>query len=606
MRRSPRAHYVGHNAVTRVPSRYVYLDTEARRTFEAHREVQTFRLAVAAFDCKRRDKNQWREREWIETTEPEALWRWIGERCARRARTVLVAHNLAYDLRIADAFTILPALGWTFKAGRVDGGQTWFIFTNEGRTLCMVDTMSWVPTALDRLGAAIGVPKLPLPADDDTEAEWFARCRRDVEILADVWRRLMRWVVTDDLGNWKLSGAGQSWAAFRHRFMRHDLLVHECDDARDAERAAAMTGRCEAWRHGELDGGPWTEYDFTTAYARIGAECAVPIRLCGEMSRPNLVTIYAPVEGRTVLALVTVTTDVPTLATRTNQGIVWPVGTFETYAWLNELTEAIAYDARVTVQRAWVYRTAPALEGFCSWVLDGIEGRRADVDPVVRVALKHWSRALIGRTAAQWSSWAPWGVSPNADVALSDAYYREGDERFELLQLGHQLIRRTGAPDNPDAMVSIMSWVMAEARVRLWRAMMVAGIETLAYCDTDSLIVDPRGAERLERAALPGLRVKGQWSDLRVLGPRQIIPGGQLRAAGVPRGAVPAEGDVWVAGTWSGLSTSLRTGETASVEIAARRYQLHGTDNRRIHHQDGSTSAVSADAFAAVSARIPA
>ena len=37
------------------------------------------------------------------------LWEWIDQRCQKRARTVLVAHNLAYDLRISDAFGWLPA-----------------------------------------------------------------------------------------------------------------------------------------------------------------------------------------------------------------------------------------------------------------------------------------------------------------------------------------------------------------------------------------------------------------------------------------------------------------------------------------------------------------
>lgn len=590
VRRSPRAHYVAHNAVTRVPSRFVYLDTEAFRHVDGRRETQTFRLAVAAYDAKHKHRDAWRDREWFDATDPAALWEWVTGKCARRTRTVLVAHNLAYDLRIADAFVQLPALGWVFKAGRVDDGQAWFVWTNEGRTIAMVDTLSWVPIALERLGELVGVSKLPLPTQDDDHATWLARCRRDVEILADVWRRLMDWLVQDDLGNWRLSGAGQSWAAFRHRFMYHPLLVHECDDAREAERHAAHTGRCEAWQHGELKAGPYTEYDFTTAYARIGAECEVPTRLAGELTHPTFDSVMRAARTRAVLCDVDVATDTPALPCRTDDGIVWPAGTFRTVVWSNELAIALEAGARVSVRRAWVYRTAPALRSFCQWVLDGIDGTRPDVDPVVRVALKHWSRALIGRTAAQWSRWQLFGRSPVADVALGPAYHRDTDDHFELLQLGTQLIRRTGAPENPDAMVAVMSWVMAEARVRLWRAMHVAGIENLAYMDTDSLIVTEAGAQRLDAAQIDGLRVKGRWADLRILGPRQIVPGGHLRAAGIPKGAVQVGATTWVAGTWSGLATSLRSGHPADVEVATRRYELKGTDRRRVHNADGTTS----------------
>lgn len=587
-----RPHYVKHNAVTRVPRSYIYLDTEAHRTVGPRRELQTFRLATAAYDTKRHHGDGWKDREWFRSTSPDGLWRWIDSKCRTKARTVLVAHNLAYDLRISKAFELLPALGWSFRAGRVDDGQAWMMFRNAGRTLFMVDTLSWVPTSLEALGELVGLAKVPLPDWEDDDAAWFARCDRDVEILAEVWRRLMAWVEVDDLGNWKPSGAGQSWGAFRHRFMAYPLLVHADDDARAAERHAAHTGRCEAWRVGKLTGGPYTEWDFTTAYARIGAECDLPVQLCGEVVRPDLATMLDAPANRAYLIECSVTTDVPTVPRRGDTGISWPVGTFATTLWSSEVALAVAAGAHVDVSRAWVYRCAPALAPFCTWVLDGLEGRRGVVDPVVRVALKHWSRAIIGRTAAQWSRWEPWGTAPHADVALAKVTDVGAGEDYQLLQLGHQWIRQVGAPDNPDAMVAIMSWVMAESRVRLWDAMQRAGIENVVYVDTDSLIVSERGSARLASAEISGLRIKGRWADLEVLGPRQLIPGARLRAAGVPRGAVRIGTDTWEAEVWSGLRRSIREGTPSAVAVERRTFRLRGTDNRRIHHKDGSTSPV--------------
>lgn len=591
MRQSGRAHYVAHNAVTRVPRSYIYLDTEAHRTVIGRQETQTFRLAVAAYDTIRKDREGWKDRAWGQFVDVASLWGWVTAHCRRKARTVLVAHNLGYDLRIADAFTHLPALGWTFVAGNVGAGTCWFMFRNGDRTLCCVDSMSWVPTGLEKLGVLCGISKLDLPDEDDDEVAWFARCTRDVEILADVWRRLMAWVECDDLGNWKLSGAGQSWAAFRHRFMEHRLLVHEDDDARAAERAAAHTGRCEAWQHGKLTGGPYAEWDFTTAYAIIGRDCDVPVKLCGEMHAPTLAKVLDASRTRAVLCEVEVTTDEPVLPNRSEAGIRWPVGRVVTTCWDNELALAIRHGGRVHVVRAWIYRRAPALSGFCSWVLDGLDGTRADVDPVVQLALKHWSRALIGRTAAQWSRWEPWGEAPSADVMLSTCRDVPADETYALLQLGTQIIRQSAKPDNPDAMVAIMSWVMAESRVRLWKAMQVSGLSNVAYVDTDSLIVNSVGTTNLARAKIPGLRIKGEWTDLEILGPRQIIPGHQLRAAGVPVGAVRVADRAWEAGVWSGLASGLSRGSHDAVQVTHRRFELRGTDNRRRHLPKGLTEA---------------
>lgn len=592
MRRTPRAHYVPHNATTRVPRSFVYLDTEAYREHSGTTELQTFRLAVAAHDAKRHDGNGWKERDWHRATNPVDLWDWITQRCHPKARTVLVAHNLAYDLRISDAFTQLPALGWRCAFVRLDGAQAMAIWRQEGRTLTMVDSLSWIPVALEKVGQALGVPKLDLPAEDAPAAEWWDRCVRDVEILAETWRRLMAWIVTDDLGNWKPTGAGQSWAAFRHRFKVHDLLVHEDDDARAAERASTMTGRTEAWRWGKLDQGPFVEWDFETAYCRIGAECEVPTQLCGEIVRPSAAKVALAATDHAVLIECEVFTDTPTLPYRGDDGISWPVGGFTTTVWDHELEGAIERGAQVHYVRAWVYRQAPALAAFCSWVLDGLAGNGPGGDPIVRLALKHWSRSLIGRTAAQWSKWDLIGESPESGVGLGPAFDSAGGETFRLLQVGHDLLRARDYQENPDAMVSIMAWVMAEARVRLWTAMETAGLDNVVYVDTDSVIVTPEGDRRLSQARLSGLRIKSVYDSLEVLGPRQIVPGGRLRASGVPSSSVKVGPDTWEGQVWSGLGTSLGAGELDSVRVALRRFRLRGTDRRRVHLDDGRTRAV--------------
>lgn len=588
-RRSTRAHWVAPNHQTRVPRAFVYLDTEARREVSGRRETQTFRLGVAAFDAKRKDATGWRERLWCRSTDTAELWGWITDRCRRKARTVLVAHNLAYDLRISNAFVELPALGFVFIAGRVDDGQAWFVWRRGDQTLTCVDSTSWCPVPLATLGTAVGIEKLDLPDWEDDDDAWFARCTRDVEILAESWRRLMYWVENDDLGNWKLSGAGQSWAAFRHRFMSHRLLVHEDDDARAAERAASHTGRCEAWQHGRLTDGPYTEWDFTTAYAVIGRDCSVPVKLAGELARPTLERVLAPGHERCALVECTITTDVPVCPVRTGTGIRWPVGTFTTTLWSHELQLAVGHGARVAVERAWIYRSAPALRDFCKWVLTGLDGTRGPVDPVVRVALKHWSRALIGRTAARWSRWEVVGRREQVDVSLGQVYELDTDEHYAMMQLGNQLIRQRGAPDNPHAMGAILSWVMAESRVRIWAVMQAAGLSNVAYVDTDSVIVNSTGSSALASAAFPGLRVKGEWETIEIRGPRQIIPGTTLRAAGVPKAATRTGEDTWEAPVWSGLARSLSSGQHASVEVARRTFHLPGLDKRRKHLSGGRT-----------------
>ena len=279
MKQGPPAHLVRRNHVTRVPRTFIYLDAEAHQHVDRGAKVQTFRCAVTAIDRRYHHRDAWAPRLFAEHRSTAELWQWVDRQAKAKARTVVVAHNLGYDLRVTRALTELPALGWELRMIRLDGGHAWATLRKGERTLVLCDSLSWVPTALEKLAPMVGLQKCKLPAWADSDEAWFERCRTDVEILAEVWQRLMSWVSDDDLGNFRPTGAGQSWSAFRHRFMEHELLAHDDEEARAAERRSAYTGRCEAWRHGRMVGSPFAEHDFTTAYAIVGRDCAVPVRL---------------------------------------------------------------------------------------------------------------------------------------------------------------------------------------------------------------------------------------------------------------------------------------------------------------------------------------
>jgi hypothetical protein len=589
-RTTRRGHYVEHNAVTRVPRAFIYLDTEAYEHDDGRSKVQTFRLAVAAIDRRYHHKDGWRDREWGTFRSTDDLLDWIDAACHAKARTILVCHNLAYDLRISDGIAGLTVRGWKLTGIRLESAQAWASWKRGTRTLVMVDSLSWVNVSLARVGEMLGLAKLDLPAWDDTDDAWVQRCTRDVEILAAMYRRLIDWVRAEDLGNWKATGAGQSWAAFRHRFMSHRVLVHEDADARLAEREAGWTGRCEAWRWGRQLGGPFTEWDYSAAYARIGAECKVPTRLLGEVSGGTLFRLDQGTGHNAVLCRVDVSTDVPTVPCRIGKRIAWPVGTFQTTLWDTEIALAREHGATVTPTRGWVYERTPALAEFCTWCLSILDAPEGEFDPIVRAAVKHWSRALIGRFGSRYSKWIEYGRVPWDDITLGYACDPDTDEVYQLMQLGGQLLRHTAEEDSASAVPSVMTWVMAECRARLWRSAVVAGLDHVRYLDTDSLIVDRHGNEALGLTALPGFRVKSRWQNVEILGPRQLILQGELRASGVPRDAHRVDATTWEGDVWNGLAQSIAHGESSSVRITPRRVRMVGNDPRRRHDPDGRTS----------------
>lgn len=584
------AHWIKHNLSTRLPRRHVVLDTEAHRQPTRDGERQTFRLAVAAFDHQRKAGEDWQPTQLERFRSPAALWDWIDGCTEKGRRLIVVAHNLAYDLRIADAFNHLPRLGYRIDMIRLDGGSAWCSWRSEDRTICCVDTVSWFGTSLDRIAATLGMTRPALPADADDDETWFERCTADVRVLQRAWREVLTWIEDDDLGNWKPTGAGQGWAAFRHRHMTHRILHHGIPKVAAAEREAAWAGRCEAWRWGRLPTGQWSEWDFTAAYAHVCRDRALPTKLVGHLGPARATRALGSSNDGEALLRCRITTAMPTAPARGPHGICWPVGSWEAWLWDIEARQVIAHGGRVEVLEGWRYETTPALAQWARWCLGVLEQNPRGVEGLRRLVVKGWSRTVVGRFGSRWSSWSDEGEAHGADVALRVLDGPAMPAPRRMMMVGGRAIVEGESRDAEDGNVAVMSFVMAVCRVNLWGAMTVAGFGNLAYVDTDSVLVNDAGSARLEAAGIDGLRVKSAWHGVEVYGPRQLVLRGQLRAAGIPRSAVPVGPRSWSATIWRSLPASLRQGEADAVVLRDRQFTLHGTDHRRQHLSGGVTA----------------
>lgn len=584
------AHWITPNERTIVPRNYVTLDTESRIERRGRRERQTFRCASTAWDRQSTKTGRWMETVWRDYDSPAELWREVDGYVRTGERMVIVSHNAPYDIRISDALTQLALLDWQLEAITLQGRGAWAAWRRGKQRIVWVDSLSWLPHSLAKIGDAIGLKKRPLPAGDDCDDAWRDRCRDDVAILRDAWLRIVRWLIAGGHGNWRPTGAGQAWQSYRHNHYTDRILIHDDDGARVAERRAAWTGRAEAWRHGRLNRGPYSEYDFSAAYARIALTHEVPARLIGEHAVYNGRRHSLPTRGVAALCECTVTTDAPTVPTLLDGRVVWPVGTFDTTLWSNELGLALDHGARVTVHREWLYRTAPALRKWAEWVLSIVDAPHGSVDPIIRMVAKHWSRALIGRFGSRYSTWELFGESPTDDVALGWCNGLHDDGPRRMLHVGGRALIASGEVEGRDAAPQVMGWVMAQARVNLWHTMQLAGIEHVVYVDTDSVIVDADGAARLDAAQIPGLVCKARWPRIEVIGTRRLVLDGELRAAGVPRNAVRTGERSWTGEAFSQLASSLASGDVAAVNVVERTVRLRERDVRRRQIEGGWTA----------------
>lgn len=582
------------NETTRLPRRHVIFDTEARIERLGRGHEQTWRLGVAQFATGVKNGKTKRHEKAYAT--PTDLWEDIVAFADRDGRTIVWSHNIAYDARISDVFRILPSLGWRLVAHNITSRNTWLEWRRERSTILMIDSMSVFNTTLAQIGKWFGIGKIQMSLDCDSDTAWRDRCHGDVQILSHAVLAYLSWLESEDMGNWQVTGAGQSWATFRHKFLTHKMVAHDDEEALKVERRALWAGRCEAYWKGEINAQTVHEWDFTNAYATIARDYPVPVRLLGPMPRNYDWHRIIQSAHSALLAEVRIHTEMPCVPTQWEGRILWPVGVFTTTLWDPEIKAAIASGARVEIIRGWLYRKNPALKEWGTFLLD----RLAQPDDVVpawqKAVLKHHGRALIGRMSMTYNQWDEFGTAPDSCVKRMRMWDESEDREYDLMQVGNTVWQDNGRVEWSQSMPMVTGYVQSIARVKIWDVLNALPERVALYVDTDSILVTQQhlaAVDAVARTIADGqLRLKRSWDGFAIYGPRQIVTGYQVRVSGVPRAAEHVARGRYDGEVWDGLATSIRGGRADRVVTRDRTWHITGVDRRRSGEAPGWTEAI--------------
>ena len=570
---------IPHNKQCRTPKRFVALSCESKAEVRGTGFVRTFKSATAIF-ASRNDAGIWSAPLKLVFDDPETLWEEITDFTRVRARTWLCGWKLGDELRIAQAFKYLRA--WTVNPDVIISDTTLSVGWHDDakRSLLTVDLLSYLPADLSKLRSLTAT---------FSDADAIYRAFLDLVCLQHDF----------DLGNFSRTGASNASNMFRHTSMQERIHIHDDNAALAAEQSSVFTGRTEAWRHGtfrHLD-----EWDLPLAYARVGLDTALPVRLLGLRTGGG--------SGRratSFLGFAHVRSEVPVLPYRAggclgqpegaSSAITWPVGDFAGWYWGEELELAAAHGATYEIERAYEYATAPVLRDWAKWII--VSQTADDLTGVQQLAAKHWARALIGKMGSRVPQWTSDATFEGTELELS----KEVDDRYgigERLTIGGRSLVSFKKAYGDNAFPALMSRVVSECRMRLWQLMCVAGLDHVAYVDTDSLFTTREGSARLgaymESGAGWGVRVKHHHYKVTIHGPRQLIERDGPRVSGLPKAAVRSrESERYMAQMTEGFKQGAGSGHAREVVSTERTFKLKPSDKRRLHNDDGTTEARSA------------
>lgn len=588
-------HLLHSQKTSRVPRRFVFIDTESHRATRDGIETQTWRCGVVSEVHWQSKEHQWSEPVTTDHLDPGTFWQTITRAARENARTVVVAHNLSYDLRISDALAQLDALGWDIDRITMSQGHVGFDATRGKLRLILVDSLTVLPKSNDELAKVLNLTKPKLPAERDSDETFLVRCRSDVRITMTAYLTVVDALRLGDLGCWGRSGSGIAWNTMLRRHLSDKVFVHENDAVREIEHQAAYGGRAEAWQWGKLRKGRWTEWDFELAYANVLADESLPAYLYDEVASPSLSHIRNTMGKWRHLVDATVTLEAPVLPWRDEKGVVYPVGTFRGTWWDVELLTASDEGAQITIHNALRYKGAKWLETWAHWVIDLVDDKSTPEAVVLGIAAKHWQRSLVGRSSMRYRGWEEQGDAFIHGVSYMPLADLDSGEFGACLQINGRRWEAWGRQWWDSALPQLLSAVIAHCRVNLWRAMRVAGLAHVVYVDTDALIVDAEGSQRVRKAVAAGhlgsLREKSTMTRMDIWAPRYVVAPGYTRIAGVSRGRRRIAEHVYEGQTWERFGESLQSDGGRSVRIRPVVATLDGIDWHRRHLLGGLTEA---------------
>lgn len=596
------------------PPAVAYLDTEAKVLTGTDPEVLALSLWVAHRQVRRKTRTRTERSEWARgITRGE-----LADQVNAWSRTTPVlwcyAHNLAFDL----ATTLLPehlvARGWTVTDFTLSGSAPWVRLAHGDHTLLLADSGSWLPLPLAEVARRVGIRKPPLPADDDSDATWYARCRADVAILASAMGQLMDWWDANALGRWSITGPASGWNAYRHLKVPGPPVI-DPDPAKQArDRQAVRGGRRDMWRFGHLQGGPWATLDITAAHPTIARWLDLPRRRMCTYDRLALDSTLIDHPTLGLLADATVTTATPRYPVTIAGSTWWPTGTFTTTLAGPEVRAARDRGELVALANVDVHALGRHMTPWAAWVLDLMAGGPDGTPKVVPLVAKAWGRAVIGKWAARSSTKLDLGDAPTPGWSTEDGIDIDTGARGRIVDLGGR--RWWAVQDQPgeNAYPAVLAWVESELRVRMAEVIDILGPELVVTCDTDGVLVDlgvaatstHRARLGLSRYRTPGgiaeglcravaaaceplsIRVKAVHDDVTVLGPQAVELDGQRRIAGVRRDAESLGDGRFRSRAWPKLSWQMANGDSRGYVTPMVTSHVQGPYTSRWVCGDGS------------------
>lgn len=573
-----KAHKLKGNIKTEIPRNFFVLDTEARiYRLPGGKQKHTLRLGVVKYH-RFRDGGKRPTTKTFTFFTPEEFWEFVLRNVYPKGTFWVFAHNLDYDASLIKMWSVLTRKGWKLTRFS-DKHKAYFWFWRKGNvSLKFVCTLNLFPGTLEEIGKSVGLKKLCVDFEAVDDADLIVYCKRDVEILSRALLNWFKFIQQEDLGSFKFTLAGQAFAAFRHRFMHHNIYIHNHRQAMHLERAGYFGGRVECFYIGRVEGETLCALDVVSMYPAVMRENKYPYLLVeyGRDIEPKF--LKDKLKTKLAVARVVLRSAAPLFPVLFQGKLIFPVGCFETVLSTPELSLAFERAEVLRVKEYAFYQGAEIFTDYVDFFFRKRQEARLKGDMLFTYFYKLILNSLYGKFGQKTPRWVK--VGEYKPGTLEDAYItvRYGDKLITQRRFAGIVEECEEETDAYDAFVAIAAHVTGYARVKLLKYIESAGWENVYYVDTDCLHVNKEGKKRLASFIQPGalgmLEEQAETTEAQYYGLKDYVFGNKTKIKGIRKDAVHVNENEYEQDKWLRFASRCEAGDIEGVVIVREKKRL--------------------------------
>jgi len=480
-------HKLRENKGSKLYNRFVFFDTETHYTEVNEEQHHFLKLGVA---CER-VLGTGKERQ-ITFTQIKNFWDFVLD--TNEYTTVVVAHNMHFDLNVVKGLKFLPALGFEIVLPVFESGTFILVAINRQRRkrLIFLDTFNYFKTSIETIGEILKLPKLDIDFEQCSFTELETYCKRDVEITKEIMLQWIDFLFEHDLGNLQYTIASQAFTAYRHKYMHYEILIHANQTAIELEQQSYRGGRTEAFYIGELN--DVVIVDVNSLYPFVMKHCVFPNKLIGV--KENLTykdLIYLMNQGYLLVADCDITTYETAIGVKHEIGkskkLIFPIGNFKAVITNPEIIFLLATNGKINkVRQVAIYEGACIFRHYVTELYNLRKQYQSKENFTFQQMVKYILNSLYGKFGQQQRLLRKIGEAPKDLVMYEHCIDAQTGKRYtQIIFGGFVWVNEITKEESFNSFTAIASYVTAYARIYLHLLMLLP--LTVYYCDTDSLMI---------------------------------------------------------------------------------------------------------------------